>query len=71
VTKLKKKHRPMSLAEWAESSGAVLAVAKLDQDVVDRVLEAAVPEHREAFSSVSEAYHAYVCAHILNIMGKP
>lgn len=68
--KLKKKHRPMRLDEWAGSIGAQVIVAGMDEDTKQSVAAKAGEDTQEAFEAISSAYHAYICAHIAYVLEK-
>ena len=77
--KLKKKHQPMRFLEWMDTTGfAVLAVDlhESDDPGLANLRELAeshimTDEGRATMDRVYGAYHAYVCAHILNLLEKP
>ena len=68
--KLKKKQRPMSIAEWAKSIGADVAVAEMDEEQKERIIAKHDDDMEEGFRAVSAAYDAYICAHIAHILEK-
>ncbi len=74
--KLKKKHRPLSFLEWGETTGAIVTavrtVDELEEDSQERLAAMARDEDcKRVAKAMSDAYHAYLCAFISNLLEKP
>lgn len=73
--KLKKKQRPMTMLEWLRSTGGTAAGVEIIEEFggenVRKVADAECGEvAREMFERASEAYHAYLLAHIEFLLEK-